>query len=77
MFALSIAVALITVFYLKKLPQDQIVDAKVSLKRGFHKTFRNPLMLDAVGAEFLKGIREGTLAFYLNILLFELIQVRR
>ena len=74
MFALSIAVALITVFYLKKLPQDQIVDAKVSLKRGFHKTFRNPLMLDAVGAEFLKGIREGTLAFYLNILLFELIQ---
>ena len=74
MFALSIAVALITVFYLKKLPQDQIVDAKVSLKRGFHKTFHNPLMLEAVGAEFLKGIREGTLAFYLNILLFELIQ---
>lgn len=31
-------------------------------------------MLEAVGAEFLKGIREGTLAFYLNILLFELIQ---
>lgn len=74
MFALSIAVALITVFYLKKLPQDQIVDAKVSLKRGFHKMFHNPLMLEAVGAEFLKGIREGTLAFYLNILLFELIQ---
>ncbi|HAO69195.1 MAG TPA: hypothetical protein DCR31_03880 [Ruminococcaceae bacterium] len=74
MFALSIVVALVTVYHLKKLPKDQVIDSKVSLKRGFRKTFRNRLMLEAVCAEFLKGIREGTLAFYLNILLFELIQ---
>ena len=74
MFALSIAVALVTVSYLKKLPADQVAFSKVSLIRGFRKTFRNPLMLETVSAECLKGIREGTLAFYLNILLFELIQ---
>lgn len=74
MFGLSIGVALVTVYYLKKLPRDEIAHTKVSLLRGFKKTFRTPLMLEAVGAECLKGIREGTLAFYLNILLFELIQ---
>jgi len=74
MFALSIAVALVTVYYLKKLPADVIEKSDVSLKRGFRKTFHTPLMLSAVWAEALKGIREGTLAFYLNILLFELIQ---
>ena len=75
MFALSIVVALVTVYHLKKLPKDQVIDSKVSLKRGFRKTFRNRLMLEAVCAEFLNGIRGGTLAFCLYFFFFGLIDI--
>ncbi|MEE0810928.1 MFS transporter [Blautia sp.] len=75
-FVLAFAVAFSTLLAVFHLPEEKKKEKKVSVRYlQFIKLFkRKPQIFWGLLAETIKGIREGTFLFILNIILYQLIQ---
>lgn len=74
MFGFSFAIALITFLLSFRLPAFCPEAKKTHFKRAIRDSFRNPCWRSGMLTETVKGIREGTFGFFLNVLLFETVQ---
>lgn len=75
-FGISFAVAVITIFLSFRLPKQvhQSVEKKTYFLKAFKIISRDACWRCGMACETLRGIRDGTLNFLLNLLLFEIIQ---
>lgn len=74
MFGFSFAIALVTFLLSFRLPAMQPEAKKTHFKRAIKHAFTNRCWRSGMLTETVKGIREGTFGFFLNVLLFETVQ---
>ncbi len=75
MFGISLAVAIVTiVLNVLKVPPIPSKTKQTYFKLALRDVFSNKLWKICMLCEFVKGLREGTFAFFLNVLLFGLVQ---
>lgn len=74
MFGFSFAVAILTVFLSFRLPAHRQTEKKTYYKEVLKNVFTNRCWRSGMLTETFKGIREGAFGFFLNILLYELVQ---
>ncbi len=75
MFGLSLMVAVLTIsLSVSKVPPIPSKTKKTYFKLALHDIKTKKVWQICMACEFIKGLREGTFAFFLNVLLFQLVQ---
>lgn len=75
MFGLSLAVAILTIaLIVLKIPSIASKTKSTYFKLAMHDILTTKVWKICMICEFVKGLREGTFAFFLNVLLFDLVQ---
>ena len=72
-FGMSFAMAVFTLLLSRKQQTLLAPSRETHFRQALRAVIATPLWRLALGAELLKGIREGTFAFFLNLLLFSLV----
>lgn len=73
MFGLALAVAIMTIIVSLSLAPVQMDDTNVYYKEATSLCVFDPIFRDLMLSSAIKGIRDGTMGFFLNILLYEVI----
>lgn len=75
MFGISLAVAVLTILLsITKVPAIASKTRRTYFKIALHDIVTTRVWRICMTCEFVKGLREGTFAFFLNVLLFELVK---
>ena len=72
-FALALVVAVITILISLSLPPVQMQDTNVYYKEATKLCIYDPIFRDLMISSSIKGIRDGTMGFFLSVLLYEVI----
>ncbi len=75
MFGLAMFLSVVTiVLSTKKLPPVEATTRKTRYKLAIYDVIHDHLWRLCMCTEFIRGLREGTFAFFLNVLLFEIVR---
>ena len=72
-FGLALVVAVMTILVSMTLPPVQMQDTNVYYKEATHLCIFDPIFRDLMISSSIKGIRDGTMGFFLSVLLYEVI----